>query len=55
MKISEATPRNNQLRGGNNYNSKSNKEGEDEEGDGDSNRGDEGRAATMANGNKDSV
>jgi hypothetical protein len=36
-KISEAAPRNNQLRGGNNNNSKSNKEGKDNKGNGDSN------------------
>ncbi len=53
--ISEAAPRNNQLRGGDDDNSKGDKEGEDNEGDGDGNGGDEGGAAMTANGNKDSL
>ena len=47
------TLRNNQLRGGANANSKSNKEGEDPKSNGDSDEGD--KAATMANGDKDSM
>jgi hypothetical protein len=54
-KVSEAAPSNNQLGGGNDGNSKSNKEGKDNEGNGDGNEGDKGRAATLANSNKDGV
>jgi hypothetical protein len=54
-KISEAAPRNNEVRGGNDDNSKSNKEGKDNKGNRDGNRGDKGGAATTANGNEDSA
>jgi hypothetical protein len=59
-KISEAAPHNNQLRGSNDNNSKSNKEGKDNKGKdnkgkGGGSGGDEGGASTTANGNKDSA
>jgi hypothetical protein len=53
-RVSEAAPRNNQLRGDNDDNSESNKEGKDDKGNRNGNRGDKGGAATTANGNKDS-
>ena len=53
-KMSKATLCNNQLRGGDNDNSKSNEEGEDNKGNDDSDKGAKA-AVTKANCDKDSV